>query len=288
MMTAAFSETIETMPANWIGPEGSSSQTIDKIAKALVAASADMPSPRKDAVNPHFGSGYATLDAVLSATRPVLAKHGLAMFFCGGGAVTERAMLSGCSAVVLHTSGEWVRSTISMPIAPDATPQQFGSLLTYARRYAALSVLGIAPDEDDDANSASAGAGSAPPAQRRAPAASRGSRTPGNDAKAGAATGNYKTITEPMAGRLVAIARTAGDACGVHGFEIIRNTLYGMGIETPPDGCNRDGMVHHILSVVTPDLYEAVCAAVEAAGTDGAPPADEPPPIDDDSAGESF
>jgi len=55
--------------------------------------------------------------------------------------------------VLMHASGEWVSSELAInPIKNE--PQAIGSALTYARRYALSAILGIATDEDDDAESA--------------------------------------------------------------------------------------------------------------------------------------
>jgi hypothetical protein len=49
-----------------------------------------------------------------------------------------------------HETGEQVVSRMLLPVAPDAGAKALGSALTYARRYALLAVLALAPDEDDD------------------------------------------------------------------------------------------------------------------------------------------
>jgi hypothetical protein len=55
--------------------------------------------------------------------------------------------------VLMHESGEWIKGTISLiPKADD--PQSVGSALTYARRYSLSAILGVASEEDDDANAA--------------------------------------------------------------------------------------------------------------------------------------
>jgi hypothetical protein len=50
--------------------------------------------------------------------------------------------------MVTHSSGQWFRS--SYPVRPvQATPQGLGSAITYARRYALMAMVGIAPEDDD-------------------------------------------------------------------------------------------------------------------------------------------
>jgi hypothetical protein len=120
------------------------------INAALVAALGELRNVAKNAVNPHFKNRYASLDAILDAARPVLAKHGLALsqepiFSEGHAGVLTR---------IIHAGGECRESTLLLPLR-DQSPQGVGSALTYARRYAVSSVLGIAADDDDDGQHAS-------------------------------------------------------------------------------------------------------------------------------------
>ena len=48
----------------------------------------------------------------------------------------------------MHTSGEWISATLSMPVERE-TAQGFGSALSYCRRYALTAMLGIAAEDDD-------------------------------------------------------------------------------------------------------------------------------------------
>ncbi len=127
------------------------SQTVSKLFAALVAAQAEMRNPPKDSVNPHFKSRFADLATVLDTVKPVLAKHRL-------GVVQLPCEVEGVgpalSTMLIHESGEYVRSTIALrPGKLD--PQGIGAALTYARRYGLQAVLGITADDDDDGNHAS-------------------------------------------------------------------------------------------------------------------------------------
>ena len=120
------------------------------INAALVAALGELRNVAKNAVNPHFKNRYASLDAILDAARPVLSKHGLALsqepiFDDGKAGVVTR---------IIHSGGECRESTLLLPLR-DQSAQGVGSALTYARRYAVSSVLGIAADDDDDGQQAS-------------------------------------------------------------------------------------------------------------------------------------
>jgi hypothetical protein len=117
---------------------------------AIVAALGELRNVAKNAVNPHFKSKFATLDSILDATRPVLAKHGLALS-------QEPVFEDGMAGVVtrlIHTSGESRESKLLLPMR-DQSAQGAGSAITYARRYAAASVLGIASEDDEDGQVAS-------------------------------------------------------------------------------------------------------------------------------------
>lgn len=116
-------------------------------AKALVIAIGELQNVAKTAANPYFKSKYAPLDAIIEATRPVLLKNGLAIsqtpLFTEGTA--------GVETTILHKDGYSTTSTLLLPLK-DQSPQGVGSAITYARRYALASVLGIASEDDDDGN----------------------------------------------------------------------------------------------------------------------------------------
>lgn len=124
-------------------------EPINELAKALAAAQGEMRGAAKDAKNPHFKSDYATLASVIETARPVLAKHGLAVVQLPG-AIDDTGLH--LTTILMHASGQNIRSDFVMPV-PRRDPQGVGSAITYARRYALMSVLGI-PAEDDDGNAA--------------------------------------------------------------------------------------------------------------------------------------
>lgn len=123
----------------------------DTLAKALLAAQRDMPAIEKDGVNPHFKSRYMTLDHLLAKALPVLRKHGLL--------VTQwPTSLDGREALrtrVDHVdSGEFLEDVMLLAMAKPG-PQEQGSCITYAKRYALGALLCISTEEDDDAEVAS-------------------------------------------------------------------------------------------------------------------------------------
>jgi len=122
----------------------------DTLNAALVSALSELTNLAKDKVNPHFKSRFTSLDAILDATRPVLAKHGLAL---SQEPVFEDGM-AGVVTRIIHVSGENRESKLILPLR-DQSAQGVGSAISYARRYSAAAVLGIASDEDDDGQQAS-------------------------------------------------------------------------------------------------------------------------------------
>jgi ERF superfamily len=125
------------------------SDSIANLAKALALAQPYITNPPLDAVNPHFRSRYATLAAHIDSVRLPLATQGISVV------QSTRIDVPGMVVVVtslMHSSGEWISSEIALPSG--ATPQTYGSALTYARRYALAALVGIVGDEDDDANAA--------------------------------------------------------------------------------------------------------------------------------------
>lgn len=127
------------------------SQSISKLALALSKAQAEMPEVKKNAQNPFLKNKYADLGAVIDASRPVLAKHELA--------VTQFPVSDGdkigVTTCLTHSSGEWIEETILIS-ATDAkglsVAQSAGVVISYLRRYAWASVLGMYADEDTDGN----------------------------------------------------------------------------------------------------------------------------------------
>lgn len=138
---------------------------------ALAAAQAEMPSltkgkkatvPGRDG-KPGYTYAYADLADVLRAALPVLAKHGLCVLQPPG---VEQAFAAGpgrdqCRVVVdtilAHgKSAAMVVSTLVLTLE-GAKPQSVGSAITYARRYALTALLGLAAEEDDDAQMAQQG-----------------------------------------------------------------------------------------------------------------------------------
>lgn len=122
--------------------------------EALAKAQGEVENAKKDTANPFFKSKYADLASVWDAIRAPLSNNGLAIIQLP---VDPPAGIHGIRlrTVMTHSSGEAIEESFTMPLKPNAGAQEVGSALTYARRYALMAMVGIAP-EDDDGNAATA------------------------------------------------------------------------------------------------------------------------------------
>jgi hypothetical protein len=136
------------------------SDSIEKITPALIKARAAFSPAVKDATNPHFQSKFVSLAGVITAIDQALDANGLIVL------QPTRIGDDGKTVLVttlLHESGEWIAGEYPITAAKQNDPQAEGSAMTYARRYALMAMVGIAP-EDDDGNAASAPARAKPKA----------------------------------------------------------------------------------------------------------------------------
>lgn len=95
---------------------------------------------------------YADLADVMSAIRGPLSENGLA--------IIHQLDLSSSGYFLIttlgHSSGQSISTTYPLPnpLTDQIRAQEFGSALTYARRYSVSSLVGIASEEDDDGQAA--------------------------------------------------------------------------------------------------------------------------------------
>ena len=126
------------------------SESITDLATALCLAQAEMGGAIKDSNNTFFKSSYADLTSVIKVIKEPFSKYGLSFVqlpvtSAGGNGV-------GVSTMLMHKSGQWLQSEYLLPM-DKVTPQGAGSAITYARRYALQSLVGI-PSVDDDSEMA--------------------------------------------------------------------------------------------------------------------------------------
>ena len=140
--------------------------SVKNIAKALLTAQRNIGAAVKDAKNPFFKSNYATLGSVMEACKDALNNAGIV--------VTQ--------PVVSDTTGEYVETqlihaesgetlTSRMRLLTPKNMQDYGSAISYARRYSLQSLMFI-PSEDDDGSLASATIKAPPVKQETKPVSS--------------------------------------------------------------------------------------------------------------------
>lgn len=124
------------------------------LLKALAKFHAECSPVVKDANNPFFKSKYATLDAIQEHIRKPLQNNGLV--------VTQANKVEDGNAIVVSTvwhveSGEFIESEFPVVVSKP-TAQEYGSAVSYAKRYSLSGLLNLTiQDEDDDGNKATFG-----------------------------------------------------------------------------------------------------------------------------------
>ena len=115
------------------------------IVLALCNAKKEFKAIGKNKTNPGFKFDYADLSQYLDATQDALCKHGLF--------ITQTIEERGLVTTIRYAYSQDTIQSFT-PLKETRTPQEFGSLLTYLRRYCYAAILGLASD-DDDANESS-------------------------------------------------------------------------------------------------------------------------------------
>src|SRR2546429_4550148 len=136
-----------------------SSESIGAIAGALAKAQIELQNPEKSltatirAPCPREGDRsfrYASLSSGLDLVRKSLGRHEIATVQTTS--IDDAAGLIRLTTTLAHSSGEWVSSDWPVcPVGETATPHRMGAALTYARRYALFTLVGIAGEDDLDA-----------------------------------------------------------------------------------------------------------------------------------------
>jgi hypothetical protein len=135
------------------------SESIDKLASALLKAQQAIRFAAKDSKNPHFKNSYADLESVIDAIKAPLNDNGIV--FLQSPSPSDDGKLH-LTTRLMHESGQWMEDTAVAPL-PKQDPQGFGSTLTYLRRYSLSAVTGLY-QADDDGNAGS-GVGAKPEAK---------------------------------------------------------------------------------------------------------------------------
>jgi len=135
------------------------------IYAALLAAQSKFKPALKTALNKHFGSKYADLQACLDAVMPALSAEGIVIHWSLRSTDTWVV-----SCHLYHVASESGISCDWPVIASKQDAQGFASSSTYARRYSLMAVVGIAPEDDDGNAAASTSAPQVAQAEKQASA----------------------------------------------------------------------------------------------------------------------
>jgi len=124
------------------------SEQINELLAALSKAQASIETAKKK--SKAYNYMYADLAEVWETIRKPMTENGLSI--CQNLTITEQGVFA-LETILGHGSGQWIKSL--MPLNPaDQKPQTLGSLMTYYRRYAISSMMGVASEPDDDAGQA--------------------------------------------------------------------------------------------------------------------------------------
>ncbi len=136
-----------------------SSSSMAALATALAKAQIELTNPEKSligTIEPQRGQGgsrqfrYAPLSSGLEIVRKTLGQYEIATVQTT--AIDQAAGIVNLTTVLAHSSGEWIASDWPVcAVAETARPHRMGAALTYARRYALFTLVGIAGEDDLDA-----------------------------------------------------------------------------------------------------------------------------------------
>jgi ERF superfamily protein len=136
-----------------------SSESIASLAAALAKAQAELTNPEKTQIaTVELGESgaagrsfrYAPLSSGLEIVRKTLGQHAIAVIQTT--AIDSATDTVNLTTVLAHSSGEWISSDWPVcSVADRTTPHRMGAALTYARRYALFTLVGIAGEDDVDA-----------------------------------------------------------------------------------------------------------------------------------------
>jgi ERF superfamily len=188
-----------------------SSETFAALASALAKAQAHLVNPEKSltatittgrAGETERSFRYAPLSSGLEIVRKTLSEQEIAVIQTT--AVDQASRMLNLTTLLAHSSGEWIASHWPVcSIAEIASPHRMGAALTYARRYALFTLVGIAGEDDLDAPDLCDGPRSpAPPADERSLKPGPGQppvqqRKPDNGQRRHGMHGERQSILEP-------------------------------------------------------------------------------------------
>ena len=222
-----------------------SSESIASLAAALAKAQVELTNPEKSLVATVWPNGlgepersfrYAPLSSGLEIVRKTLGHHEIATVQTT--AIDQTAGIVNLTTVLAHSSGEWIASDWPVcAVSEAATPHRMGAALTYARRYALFTLVGIAGEDDIDAPDLKAPMPPASAAAKLAPnrhgrlnggqtnPGRGGSKAVSHPAKPILGVGASATLRDQLVGELKAIASPDDAAIWAHRILRAKNSL---------------------------------------------------------------
>src|SRR5579863_10699737 len=181
-----------------------SSPSIGNLAAALAKAQPELVNPEKSlsaTIRSEAAGGaeqsfrYAPLSSGLEIVRKTLGLHEIATMQTTS--IDQAAGIVNLTTVLAHASGEWIASDWPVcAISDTATPHRMGAALTYARRYALFTFVGIAGEDDLDAPDLQAPNGAAAPSRQKGQGNGT-TRGGGNGTLNGTANNAAATVSSP-------------------------------------------------------------------------------------------
>jgi ERF superfamily len=222
-----------------------SSETVGTIAAALAKAQGELVNPEKSLVATIRVDGpgaaersfrYAPLSSGLDIVRKTLSQHEIATVQTT--VIDQAAGLVNLTTVLAHSSGEWIASDWPVcAISETVTPHRMGAALTYARRYALFTLVGIAGEDDIDAPDLNVPTAAASGAERPVPQ------------KNGRLNGGHGHSTQrfPSGRGAKAVSSPSGPSLGTEASAVLRDQFAAelKGIGSAEDAAN---WAHRVLS----------------------------------------
>ncbi len=147
-----------SISSRWRPAMHRSSENVAAIATALAKAQTELSNPEKAMIGTVYNARsdipqsfrYASLSSGLDIIRKALGGHQIAVTQTTH--IDRAAGMVNLTTLLLHTSGEWISSDWPVcQLSETAAPRRMGAALTYARRYALFTMVGIAGEDDLDA-----------------------------------------------------------------------------------------------------------------------------------------
>ena len=128
------------------------SDQVDQLIPALVKVQRSELSAFKDGHNSHRKYGYATINSFLDSVRGILAENEIVL----SQVIQQGSPDPMLVTLLIHASGQWIRSEMPLVGAHKQGAQDIGSMITYMRRYSIAAILGVTTNEEQDDDGAKA------------------------------------------------------------------------------------------------------------------------------------